>query len=350
MAQHEDREDQAEHLRDGEGVPDGIQPDLVRQNVRYRQQHGKLTRDGHDHAEDAVAERLKDGGADDGKACEHKAEADGPKGGDANAEHLLGRVEHQKQLTGDELDDHRPGKHDRDGVDRAQTHGLKDAVRAARAVVEGDDRHHAVVQTENRHENEALELEIDAEDGGCRFADLTEGEENFVDAVGHERADGAHDGGGNANVENAAAELSVHAEAAQREAQLRVPAHIQHNADRSADELPEDGRDGGASYAHCRDAERGNAENEDGVKDDVGDRTGALRDHGERGASRRLKQTLKDELCEEPGGENAADGKIILAERDDLLVCGLPAEEDVHRKEACQNKDDAAERLDENAL
>ena len=54
--------------------------------------------------------------------------------------------------------------------------GFFAAVGAARAVVERYDGHHAVVQAKDRHKDEALELEVDAENGGGRLADLAEGE------------------------------------------------------------------------------------------------------------------------------------------------------------------------------
>ena len=64
------------------------------------------------------------------------------------------------------------------------------------AVVIGDNGHHAVVQAEDRHEDEALELEIGAEHGGGGGG---EDEEDLVHAEGHHRADGLHDDGGDAH-------------------------------------------------------------------------------------------------------------------------------------------------------
>ena len=43
-----------------------------------------------------------------------------------------------------------------------------DTLRLLRAVVVGDDRHHAVIEAKDRHKHEALELEINAEHGDRR--------------------------------------------------------------------------------------------------------------------------------------------------------------------------------------
>mgnify|MGYP006872872775 FL=1 len=43
-----------------------------------------------------------------------------------------------------------------------------DTLRLLRAVVVGNDRHHTVVEAKDRHEHEALELEINAEHRDCR--------------------------------------------------------------------------------------------------------------------------------------------------------------------------------------
>ena len=350
MPQHDDGDHEAEHLCDREGVPDGFEADRMREYIGGGEKHGKLARDRHDHAENAVAERLKHRGADDGEAREHKAQADDAQCGDADAEHLLRGLKEQQKLAGDELYDGRAHGHDTDGIDRAETHGLHDAVGAARAVVERDDGHHAVVQAKDRHEDEALELEIDAEYGSGRLADLTEGEQDLVDAIGHERTDRAHDRGRNADVENAAAHLSLHAEAARGKAQLFVFADVQNHGCNAADNLAEDGGDRRSGHAHGGNAEGGYAEDQDRVEDDVGDCTDALRDHGKHRPSGCLKQALKDELGKQTGGENAADRQIILAEGDDLGVVGLAAEKDIHGEEADQNEDQATDDFNENAL
>ena len=48
-----------------------------------------------------------------------------------------------------------------------KAHGFHQAIGLSCAVVEADDRHHAVIQTEYRHEDEALQLEVYAEYGCC---------------------------------------------------------------------------------------------------------------------------------------------------------------------------------------
>ena len=263
---------------------------------------------------------------------------------------MLRGIEQQQKLPGNELHDRHADDHDADSIDRTEAHGLQDAVGAARAVVERHDGHHAVVQAKDRHKDEALELEVDAKNGGGRLADLAEGEQDLVDAIGHERADGAHDRGGNADVENAAADLSLHTEATHSKAQFLVFAYVQNDRHNAADDLAKDRGDRRTGHAHGGNAECGNAEDQQRVAENVGDRAGALRDHREHRPAGRLKQTLKNKLCEQTHGENAADRQVVLAEGDDLRIVGLTAEKHIHRKKSGQNEDQAADQFDEDTL
>ena len=57
--------------------------------------------------------------------------------------------------------------HNGNGIGHRKAHGFHQAIGLSCAVVEADDRHHAVIQTEYRHEDEALQLEVYAEYGCC---------------------------------------------------------------------------------------------------------------------------------------------------------------------------------------
>ena len=60
----------------------------------------------------------------------------------------------------------KPNHHDARRVNHGELNRLVYALGLARAVIVPDYGHHAVVEAEDGHEDEALELEVDAEDGG----------------------------------------------------------------------------------------------------------------------------------------------------------------------------------------
>ena len=134
------------------------------------------------------------------------------------------------------------------------------------------------------------------------------------------------------------------------EVQLTVAADVEDDGDNAADDLAEHRGDGRTGHAHGRDPEPRDTEDQDGVKNNVDERACALRDHGKHGASGCLQKPFENELRKEAHGENTADGEIVLAERDDLRVGSLAAEEEIHGENTDQNKDGAADDLNENAL
>ena len=105
--------------------------------------------------------------------------------------------------------------HDADGVAGREPQRAGDAVRLARAIVVADNGHHAVVETEHRHEHKALQLEVDAEHGHRRAG---EADEDGVHAEGHDAADGVHADGGQTDGVDAADGAAGRPEAAQPQA------------------------------------------------------------------------------------------------------------------------------------
>lgn len=167
-AQKEQREDQRGDLRDRECEPDAAQHAAQRQQIRRRDEHHDLTRDGDKHTVDAVAKCLARGTGHDADTGKYERQTHDAQRGRADLQHGVRGVKHQQQLFRNELEYEQTDHHDRDGVDHAEADRLMDTLRLLRAIVIGNDRHHAVIQTEHRHEHKALELEIDAEHRDCR--------------------------------------------------------------------------------------------------------------------------------------------------------------------------------------
>ena len=131
------------------------------------------------------------------------------------------------------------------GVADAQLDGGGDAAGLAGAVVVGHDGHHAVVQTEHGHKDKGLELEIDTEHGGGRGG---EGQQDLVHAKGHDRADRAHNDGGDAYAVNALDDAAVGAEALELEVDVRIQLPVEEDGQAGGHDLPDHGGDGGARH------------------------------------------------------------------------------------------------------
>lgn len=97
------------------------------------------------------------------KAGEEEADAQRPQGRNANGQHIFRRIEQQQHLVGDHLHDEKTQQHHSHGADDGQFDGPGHPILFAGAIIVGNDGNHAVVQAENRHEDDALQLEIDAE-------------------------------------------------------------------------------------------------------------------------------------------------------------------------------------------
>ena len=333
-AQEDGRERQAHELGDGERPPHQLQPSGQGEQIRHRQQHADLAADRDDQTVKRRAERLKDAARDDAEARERERQADDAQRGPADGQHLLRGGEETEQRTGDDLEERKTHAHDGDGCDSRKADRPAEALRLARTVVVRNDRHHRVIQAEDGHENEALELEVRAEHRRRR---LGKGDEDLVHAEHHHRADGLHDDGRHADRVDLLDRRGVRTDLAAAQMHVGIAREVEIEADGRADELTDNGGDRRTGDLQPREAEQ--AENEDGVENDVGGRAGDLRDHGEVRASRRLQQALIIHLEEQADRAADADGHIVASVSDDLRVVRLKAEERSRKRPANEGEE-----------
>ena len=343
--EQDDRHRQRGDLRDREGEPDGVDVPGKRQQVGHRKQHDQLARDGDDHAVDAVAESLEHAADDDARACEHEGEAHGAQRRVADGQHVRIGVEQAEQGLRDELEGRHADQHQRRCAEDTALQHAEDALRLPRAVVIGRNSQRGVVDAEHRHEDEALQLVVCAEDGRADLAeahaDVLKAHEHEIHAVVHHGADGDHDHGRHADGQNAADELPVRAEAAQMQADVRIFAVVEDHGQNKRHDLAEHRGHGCTGDLHARQAEQ--AEDEDGVKNDVQDRAGALRDEGVDRAARGLQQALKDDLAEDAERGDRDDADIGRAVGNDGFVRRLGAHEELCAENAEQSAEQHAQ-------
>ena len=335
----------AHQLRDGEGPPHGVEDAGTAEQPGRRDEHQQLAGDGHEHTVGALSQRLEGGAGDHAEAGKDKGDADGPQGGHADGQHIGAGVEQAQEHLGDELHQGKAHQHDGHGKGDGQPDGLAHPVGAAGAVVIGDDGHHGVVQAEHRHENEALQLEINPEH---RHGGGGEAVEDAVHAIGHQRADGGHDDGGHAHLQNRPDHPAHRTEAPEGEMDLGIFPEMEEHGGHGAAELAEHGGGGGAGHAHGGEAQQ--AEDQDGVHDDVDDGAGHLSDHGQLGPAGGLQQPLKIDGGEAEGADADADAQIGDGVLDDGGAAGLGAHKGAGGEHADEHKDHRGAQLQKQAL
>ena len=250
------------------------------------------------------------------------------------------------------MHDQRAHQHDANRHTEGELERLVDAVFSPCAVVIGQNRNQSVVETEDRHEEEALQLEIDAEDCGrsCR-----EYGQDHVHAVGHDGTDGHHEDGRHADKINLFDDIALRLQDA-------LPAQVNVGVELEVHDQTQDGSNALAQNCGIRcagNAELGEAEeaeDHDRVKDDVNDRTGGLADHAQLGAARGLQESLEVHLEEEAQRHACDDGEVCVAVFDDFGGCGgiragleLHGERPVGAKNREQQESDKAAEGQEDA-
>ena len=127
---------------------------------------------------------LREKARDDADGGQREAKADDPLSGNADLEHRFVGVEEAEEHVGEQIHDRCSAEHDHNGDAEGEFQGFVDSLFLSGAVVVGQDGDQSVVETEDRHEEEALQLEVDAED---RCSSRGEGCQDHVHAVGHDR-------------------------------------------------------------------------------------------------------------------------------------------------------------------
>ena len=98
-AQKEQREDQRGDLRDRECEPDAAQHAAQRQQIRRRDEHHDLTRDGDKHTVDAVAKCLARGTGHDADTGKYERQTHDAQRGRADLQHGVRGVKHQQRYV-----------------------------------------------------------------------------------------------------------------------------------------------------------------------------------------------------------------------------------------------------------
>ncbi len=161
----------ADDLCNGEGHPDQVHLAGQAQQVGGGQQHQHLAAQGDDGGIDAVAQGLEAGTQGNTDGGNGEAPADGPQSHLADLQEGRGGVEHIQHDSREELEHGQAQKHNAHGGGAGVFQALQQAVGLPRTIVVGHDGDGGVVDAEQGHEEEALQLKVHAEDAGGGFGE-----------------------------------------------------------------------------------------------------------------------------------------------------------------------------------
>ena len=153
-----------------------------------------------------------------------------------------------------------------------------------------------------------MQLVIDAEERHRRGGHP---QQNAVDRKGHHTADGLHHDGGQTDPINVGHILPQKAIALQTDVNDRVLDPVEPQRSGRTNELTDDGGDSSAPDAHGRTAQQ--AENHDGVKDDVHHSTDDERNHRQHRITHGLQKPLAVGLQKDAPAEHEVHRKIFPA-------------------------------------
>ena len=235
--------------------------------------------------------------------------------------------------------------HDSDGDQSRQTNGIHDPLAVPCTIIVCDDRNHTIVDPEDRHENKTLQLKIDTEYSSSR---RIEDQKDFVKAKYHDRADGLHDDGRNADSIDFADDLFVWPEFLHVDTDLFVDADVEKGAQSSADDLSDHGRDGGSCHLQPRKAEQ--SEDQDRIQDDIDNGAGSLGDHSVKSFAGCLEKSFHGNLYVNADGADGDDFHILDPILDDRFLRRLRNEKQPGAKDPDKSGEQKADDCKKNAV
>ena len=265
--------------------------------------------------------------------------------GNADGKHVLRRRERLQQHTGDCFKEQQADSKDAHGIQHAVADRPVNAFFFPRAVVVADDGDNAVIQSEHRHEEEALQLEV------CAVQRDRRGRERHEDAV-HEivrkGTDTDHEDGRKADAIDVEDDVPVRAAVGKTDIDFLIMFVVKQKARQRAERLADDRGDGGAGGA-----QRGQAApavDKERVKNDVCHRADYLRPHGELRLARGLQKALKVDLKIHKYRADRNDAQIRISVAADGLDIRLRVDEGVGKEHTEDRHNNPAAHAEEQAV
>ena len=345
-------EDQAEghtdHLRNRERPPHRIHIARKAQKVGCRQQRHHLTHTAGDGGIYAIAQSLEACAQRNADGSQREMEADDPQSSLTDGQEIRRGLKHAQQNIRHQLEHRKAQKHTAHSSAHRQLQGVSNALFLPGAVVEGHDGNGGIVQAEQRHEEEALQLEVDAKHTHRCHLHSLEGVENSGHAQVHHGANSHHNDGGNAHRQNGTQRFALRLAVFKTQGNIGVLGKIEINTQAGSAELTNDRGHRCAGNAHF--GEKAPTKNEAGVQNHIHDGAGALGDHGVNRSAGGLQQPLAEDGNEHAQGADAANGGVDGATFDNQRIVGHHFVIASGAKNTKEHKDHSDHAGEENAI
>ncbi|MPM40000.1 hypothetical protein SDC9_86638 [bioreactor metagenome] len=281
-----------------------------------------------------MSQRLKGRQHHNAEAGKQVAQTDDSERRNADGQHIRRSFEQKQQLCGQQLQGQQAAEHHNDRIDNRQAEGLDNPCFFLGAEVIRNNGNHAVVETKNRHKDEALQLEVNAEQ---RRGGGGEGNQDQVHAVGHNRGNGGHGNAGDSHRVNMADNCQLRVQnTAQAELNFLIEHLVKGKAGGRGSYLTDDSGNGGAGNLKARKAKQ--TKDKYGVQNDIDDSADQLGNHGVKGQPGGLEQPGHGDLSEKAEGQHAAPEQIVGAILKNLGDIRLACKIQINAEKANQGK------------
>ena len=256
-------------------------------------------------------------------------------------------------VGGEQADEGRGSGHTDDGACRHDdgAHAEGELVELCHAgvllctVVVADEGAHSLHDAVGGQIEERLEFIVDAQHHHIAFG---EGRQQAVEEGDQHGGQGQIQDGRHTDGVETAFEREVRPQGLPAQMDGRLGGAVDHEVDDESGGLSDAGSQRRACNAHGR--HRAEAEDEDGVQQDVADTARDEGDHGELHPAHGLEELLKGEAGHVHGSEQEDDGGVGHAHGDDGAVGGEPGQEAGHDSGSRQRAEDAVEHREGHAV
>lgn len=304
-----------QHLGKPEGVPYAVCAQPVTQQCSQRHDENNIPAQRDDQRFCALAQSLQCTGSGGGDCRDDKADADdaqrGLPGGDGFG--VLGEQPHQ--LPGSKLTDHRARRHDGCAHEQGQLEQLFHPSVLPRTVVVADEGAHSLHEAVGGQVQKGLQFIVDAQH---HHIALGEGRQQAVEEGDQQGGQGQIQDGRHTDGVETAFEREVRPQGLPAQMDGRLGGAVDHEVDDESGGLSDAGSQRRAGNAHGR--HRAEAEDEDGVQQDVADTARDEGGHGELHPAHGLEELLKGEAGHVHGSEQEDDGGVGHAHSSQSIV------------------------------
>ena len=212
-------------------------------------------------------------------------------------------------------------------------------------VVVADKRAHTLHDAVGRQVQKGLQLVVNAQH---HHIALREGCQQAVEEGDQQGRQGQVQDGGHTDGIELAIQCSIRAQAAAAQTDGQLGAGVDEQVDAQTQQLTDAGGEGCARNAQRR--HRAQAEDEDGVQDDVAHAAEDQRHHSHLHAAHGLEHLLKGQRRHVDGGKQEDDGGVGDAGCDQVFIAGEPAQKAGHDGNADKGDEDAVHQAQRHAV